>query len=135
MTTAATLTVWKFDTPQGAEHASKTLHDLARENLIVIHDAAVDGYQGSRGSDHVTRYNTMYESGSLDFVGSTNVKYPNDTQSGNRDLCFHRKRWTESEEVCIPFGETVQSSPHATLPSACSTALGVTFGLPTVFYP
>jgi uncharacterized membrane protein len=37
----ATLTVWKFDTPYGADNASKTLQDLARENLIVVHDAAV----------------------------------------------------------------------------------------------
>ena len=36
----ATLTVWKFDTADGAEQASKTLQELSRERVIVIHDAA-----------------------------------------------------------------------------------------------
>src|SRR4051795_7970150 len=36
----ATLTVWKFDTPDGADAAGKTLGQLARENMITIHDAA-----------------------------------------------------------------------------------------------
>ena len=36
----ATLTVWKFDTPGGAEEASQTLQELASENLLVLHDAA-----------------------------------------------------------------------------------------------
>ncbi len=35
-----TLTVWKFDTTTGAEDASKTLQELARQNLLVLHDAA-----------------------------------------------------------------------------------------------
>ena len=36
----ATLTVWKFDTAEGADEATKTLEELARAELIVIHDAA-----------------------------------------------------------------------------------------------
>ena len=36
----ATLTVWKFDTPGGADEAGKTLGQLSRENMITIHDAA-----------------------------------------------------------------------------------------------
>jgi uncharacterized membrane protein len=36
----ATLTVWKFDTAEGAEAATKTLEELSREELITIHDAA-----------------------------------------------------------------------------------------------
>jgi uncharacterized membrane protein len=39
--TMATLTVWRFDTPAGAEHAVKTLEGLAEEDLIHIHDAAI----------------------------------------------------------------------------------------------
>jgi hypothetical protein len=102
----------------------------------VIHDRALEGAQGSRGTDHVTRYNTQYESFSPEYVGSTNVKYPNDNQSQNRELCFYRKRWTQEEEVCIPFAETVSSSPHAVnRPTACATNVGADFGLPTVFYP
>jgi uncharacterized membrane protein len=37
----ATLSVWKLDTSTAAENAAKTFTDLAREHLIVIHDAAV----------------------------------------------------------------------------------------------
>jgi uncharacterized membrane protein len=36
----ATLTVWKFDTSEGAEQASRTLQNLERQELIKIHDAA-----------------------------------------------------------------------------------------------
>ena len=36
----ATLTVWKFNTPQGAEQAAETLKGLAQQNVVTIHDAA-----------------------------------------------------------------------------------------------
>ena len=36
----ATLTVWKFDTPDGAELATRTLKQLAAQNTITVHDAA-----------------------------------------------------------------------------------------------
>jgi len=36
----ATLTVWRFDTPEGADAATSTLTDLARKELIVVHDVA-----------------------------------------------------------------------------------------------
>ena len=36
----ATLTVWKFDDAAGAEAAEKTLLDLAKQDLINLHDAA-----------------------------------------------------------------------------------------------
>ena len=36
----ATLTVWKFDTAQGADAAENTLLDLAKQEVIHIHDAA-----------------------------------------------------------------------------------------------
>ena len=36
----ATLTVWKFETTTGADEASETLKELARQNLLVLHDAA-----------------------------------------------------------------------------------------------
>jgi uncharacterized membrane protein len=45
----ATLTVWKFDTPQGAEDATRTLQELARAKLVVLHDAAtVTWEQGTK---------------------------------------------------------------------------------------
>jgi uncharacterized membrane protein len=36
----ATLTVWKFDNPAGADEAESTLEDLSNQGLITIHDAA-----------------------------------------------------------------------------------------------
>lgn len=36
----ATMTVWKFDTVQGADQAEETLKRLAKEGLISLHDAA-----------------------------------------------------------------------------------------------
>ena len=37
----ATLTVWRFDSPEGADLASDTLLRLAKEELIKVHDAAI----------------------------------------------------------------------------------------------
>lgn len=37
----ATFTVWKFDSPEGAEGALSILTDLQRQELIKVHDAAV----------------------------------------------------------------------------------------------
>jgi uncharacterized membrane protein len=65
MTTAATLTVWKFDTPHGAEHASKTLHDLSRENLIVIHDAAVVEWEEGKKKPRTRQLNNLTGAGAL----------------------------------------------------------------------
>ncbi len=37
----ATLTVWKFHTPDGAERAVETLTGLQKQDLVKVHDAAV----------------------------------------------------------------------------------------------
>jgi uncharacterized membrane protein len=37
----ATLTVWKFHTPEGAEKATGTLAGLQKQDLIKVHDAAI----------------------------------------------------------------------------------------------
>ena len=37
----ATLTVWKFDTPSGAEDALKTVEELQKQELITVVDGAV----------------------------------------------------------------------------------------------
>jgi uncharacterized membrane protein len=36
----ATLTVWKFDDPEGADRAASLLGALARQELVQVHDAA-----------------------------------------------------------------------------------------------
>ena len=35
----ATLTVWRFDNPAGADEAESTLEELSKQGLITIHDA------------------------------------------------------------------------------------------------
>lgn len=40
----ATLTVWKFPSPTGAEEAERTLEMLSKQELIKIHDAAIVSY-------------------------------------------------------------------------------------------
>ncbi|MCE7002213.1 DUF1269 domain-containing protein [Kibdelosporangium philippinense] len=37
----ATLTIWRFDTPDGARQAVRTLESLAASGLIKLHDAAI----------------------------------------------------------------------------------------------
>jgi uncharacterized membrane protein len=61
----ATLTVWKFDTAEGAEHASKTVQDLSRENLIVIHDAAIVQWEEGRKKPRTRQLNHLAGAGAL----------------------------------------------------------------------
>ena len=44
----ATLTVWKFGDPDGADRATETLQDLATQGVIVLHDAATVSWQPGR---------------------------------------------------------------------------------------
>ena len=39
----ATLSAWKFDTPDGAADAESILIGLSKQELITIHDAAMSG--------------------------------------------------------------------------------------------
>jgi uncharacterized membrane protein len=41
----ATLTVWKYDTPEGAEQAEATLQELAKQQIITLHDAATVSWE------------------------------------------------------------------------------------------
>jgi uncharacterized membrane protein len=44
----ATLTVWKFDTAGGALAAEKTLFELAKQELIKVHDAATVSWEDGK---------------------------------------------------------------------------------------
>lgn len=44
----ATLTVWKFDTPDGADRAEATLVDLSKQRLIEVGDAATVSWPADR---------------------------------------------------------------------------------------
>lgn len=58
----ATLTVWKFDTPQGAHEALATLQDLAHEDLIGVADAATVSW--NPGEKKPRTYQTQSTTGS-----------------------------------------------------------------------
>lgn len=61
----ATLTVWKFDRPSGAQNAVKTLEDLARENLIVLEDAAIVEWETGKQKPKTRQLKPMAAVGAL----------------------------------------------------------------------
>jgi len=61
----AALTVWKFDTPYGAENASKTLKDLTSQNLIVVHDAAIVEWEEGRKKPKTRQMHNLAGAGAL----------------------------------------------------------------------
>lgn len=46
----ATLTVWKFPTPGGADAALGTLRELQQQHLITVHDGAVVTWEAGKKS-------------------------------------------------------------------------------------
>jgi uncharacterized membrane protein len=61
----ATLTVWTFNTPDGAENASRTLQELAGEELVVLHDAATVTWEPGTPKPRTRRLADTTVSGAL----------------------------------------------------------------------
>jgi uncharacterized membrane protein len=61
----ATLTVWKFDTPDGAENAEETLERLAKQELIKIEDAAVVTWPADRKKPKTRQIRSLTGVGAL----------------------------------------------------------------------
>jgi uncharacterized membrane protein len=61
----ATLSVWKFDTPDGAERATKTLADLQKQELIKVHDAAVVSWQNGKKKPKTRQLSDLAGAGAL----------------------------------------------------------------------
>jgi uncharacterized membrane protein len=61
----ATLTVWKFNTPGGAEQASETLQQLARENVVTIHDAATVTWEPDKKKPKTRQLASTTKAGAL----------------------------------------------------------------------
>lgn len=61
----ATLSVWKFDTPDGAERATKTLADLQKQELIKVHDAAVVSWQNGKKKPKTRQLSALAGAGAL----------------------------------------------------------------------
>jgi uncharacterized membrane protein len=61
----ATLTVWKFPTPLGAEQAEQTLEQLQKQELIKIHDAAIVSYPAGAKKPKTRQVNNLTGAGAL----------------------------------------------------------------------
>jgi uncharacterized membrane protein len=61
----ATLTVWKFDTHDGAEHAEAVLERLQKEELIKVEDAAVVSWPATRKSPKTRQLRGLTGAGAL----------------------------------------------------------------------
>lgn len=61
----ATLTVWKFDSPGGADNAVETLRSLEKQELITVHDAATVSWPADAKKPHTRQLNDMVGSGAL----------------------------------------------------------------------
>ena len=61
----ATLTVWKFDSPTGADDAVVTLERLSKQELISIHDAATVSWAPGKKKPKTRQLNDLTSSGAL----------------------------------------------------------------------
>jgi uncharacterized membrane protein len=61
----ATLTVWKFATPLGAEQAEHTLERLSKQELIKIHDAAIVSFPEGAKKPKTRQLNNLTGAGAL----------------------------------------------------------------------
>src|SRR5215212_3218021 len=61
----ATLTVWKFDSPLGAERAEHTLDSLRKQGLIKVHDAAIVSFPEGAKKPKTRQLNNMTGAGAL----------------------------------------------------------------------
>jgi uncharacterized membrane protein len=61
----ATLTVWKFDTAEGADEAARTLERLARESLVTLVDAATVSWPEDKKKPKTNQLASMTGRGAL----------------------------------------------------------------------
>src|SRR6476469_3868459 len=61
----ATMTVWKFPSPDGAETAEETLKQLSKQGLITVHDAAIVTYPKDAKKPKTKQLSNMTGAGAL----------------------------------------------------------------------
>jgi uncharacterized membrane protein len=61
----ATLTVWKFATPEGAGDAERTLVELSQQGLITVHDAATVSWPADRKKPTTRQLASLTGAGAL----------------------------------------------------------------------
>lgn len=61
----ATLSVWKFDAPEGADKALSTLEGLAKQQLVTIHDAATVSWPAGKKKPTTRQLHSLAGGGAL----------------------------------------------------------------------
>ena len=61
----ATLTVWKFPTPDGADQAEATALALQKQQLITVHDAATVSWEEGKKKPKTKQSNSLTGAGAL----------------------------------------------------------------------
>lgn len=61
----STLSVWRFDSPDGAENAVKTLGELSQQKLVTVHDAATVTWQPGARKPKTRQLQDLTGSGAL----------------------------------------------------------------------
>ena len=61
----ATLSVWKFDTPGGAQQAEQALESLAKQELIQVHDAATVSWDPDKSKPKTRQAHSLAAAGAL----------------------------------------------------------------------
>ena len=61
----ATLTVWKFDTADGAQRAEDVLKGLSKQELITLHDAAVVSWEVGKKKPHTRQAASLTGAGAM----------------------------------------------------------------------
>jgi uncharacterized membrane protein len=61
----ATLTVWKFESPTGADEAIGTLESLAKQELITVHDAATVSWEPGKKKPKTRQLHSLTGAGAM----------------------------------------------------------------------
>jgi uncharacterized membrane protein len=61
----STLTVWKFEDPNGAERALETLEGLQKEHLIEVYDGAIVSWEQGKKKPTTTQMHSTTAAGAL----------------------------------------------------------------------
>ena len=61
----ATLTVWRFDTADGADTASKMLQELAHDQVVVVHDAATVSWPAGEKKPRTQQLHSLTGTGAM----------------------------------------------------------------------
>jgi uncharacterized membrane protein len=61
----ATLTVWKYDTPRGADGAEAIVRELAKQQLVTLHDAATVSWEEGAKKPKTRQLTSLTGAGAL----------------------------------------------------------------------